>query len=102
MSISPPLLTVPRLQVKLVPPALPVQVVDVALPAMTVAVGVPVSSMPVGRVSETTTPSASARPAPALLRTLIVNVKSSRTFTGLADGVLLTTCMSALVRTVVV
>ena len=64
--------TDPSVQVKSVAPAAPEQVVWLALPASTATVGVPVSSMPAGRVSVTSTSSASARPGPGLFRTVTV------------------------------
>ena len=91
ISPTPPELKVPRSQVKDVPPAAPVQVVPVVVPAVTANVGVPVSSIPAGRVSVTRVSSASARPAPALLRTVMRKVKVSRRLTVAGVATLLAT-----------
>ena len=93
------MLKVPSEQLKLVPPAAPVQLVAVVVPAVTSIVGAPVSCIPDGRVSDTTTSSASARPGPALLRTVTRKVKGSRRFTVPGVATLLATCTSARVRT---
>jgi hypothetical protein len=57
--------------------------------------------MPAGSVSLTVTLSASARPGPVLLRTVMTKSKSSRMLTGSTEATLLATSTSARVRTVV-
>ena len=101
MLTTAPLDIVPRSQENDVPPETPVQAVAVALPDATAAVGAPASCMLAGKVSLTSTLSASSSPSPVLLRTMMTKSNTSRTLTGLAEGILLTTSGSALVRTVV-
>ena len=67
-----PLLTVPSEQLNEVPPPAPVQVDCVVVPLTRLTEGVPVSTMLAGRLSDTTTLSASASPAPTLFCTTIV------------------------------
>ena len=92
---------VPNEQANDASPTEPVHAFKVVVPTVTTAAGLPTSFMPAGSASDSTTVSASDRPGPILLRTLISKLKGSNRATGERDGVLLTTSTSARVRTLV-
>ena len=92
---------VPNEQVNDASTAATVQLFAVVVPTVTTPAGLPTSFMPAGSASDSRTLSASDRPGPTLLRTLISKLKGSKSATGDLDGVLLTTSTSARVRTLV-